>query len=195
VILTGENRSTQRETWPVKTLCPPQIPHHIRTSDVGGRRLSAWALARPIALKKASLRPCRVFEKGLFFPLFILCWLLSSWKTYTVYAYAVLGAPLLAVPLLVTTVLESIRSYFMFLESTSNVAATCTHVRLRACILSHLEYKLRWQQCNGCCPPTVSRGGNTFRRQFQFVAVFPSSRSGIGLQRCGLGTFYSSLIS
>ena len=31
-------------------------------------------------------------------------------------AYAVLGAPLLAVPVLVTTVLEATRSYFMFLE-------------------------------------------------------------------------------
>jgi hypothetical protein len=33
-------------------LCPPQIPHGLtrdrtRASAVGGRRLSAWAMARP----------------------------------------------------------------------------------------------------------------------------------------------------
>jgi hypothetical protein len=49
--LTGENRSTRGETCR-SAICPPQIPHGLtrdrtRASAVGGRRLTAWAMARP----------------------------------------------------------------------------------------------------------------------------------------------------
>jgi hypothetical protein len=47
--LTWENRSTRGEKPVPVPLCPPQIPHPDRTraSAVRGRRLTAWAMARP----------------------------------------------------------------------------------------------------------------------------------------------------
>jgi hypothetical protein len=49
--LTGENRRTRGKTVPVP-LCTPQITHELsrdrtRASAVGGRRLTASAMARP----------------------------------------------------------------------------------------------------------------------------------------------------
>jgi hypothetical protein len=46
------NRSTRRKPAPAP-LCPPQIPHDqtrvwTRAAAVGSRRLTAWAIARPI---------------------------------------------------------------------------------------------------------------------------------------------------
>jgi hypothetical protein len=47
--LTGENRSTRGKKPVPMPLCPPQIPHGpTRDSAVRGRRLTAWAIARPI---------------------------------------------------------------------------------------------------------------------------------------------------
>jgi hypothetical protein len=48
----GGNRNTQKEPAPVP-LCPPQIPHDLtwawtRAVAMGSRRLTAWALARPV---------------------------------------------------------------------------------------------------------------------------------------------------
>jgi hypothetical protein len=48
------NRSTRRKPAPVP-LCPPQIPHHLtwartRAAAVGSRRLTAYAMARPITV-------------------------------------------------------------------------------------------------------------------------------------------------
>jgi hypothetical protein len=50
--LTGENRQLGEKPVPVP-LCPPQTPHGLiedwtRASTVEGRRLTAWAMARPI---------------------------------------------------------------------------------------------------------------------------------------------------
>jgi hypothetical protein len=49
--LTGENRQLGEKSVPVP-LCPPQISHGLtrdrtRASAVRGRRLTAWAMARP----------------------------------------------------------------------------------------------------------------------------------------------------
>jgi hypothetical protein len=49
-----ENRSTRRKSAPT-SLCPQQIPHDLtwartRAAAVGSRRLTAWAMARPVAL-------------------------------------------------------------------------------------------------------------------------------------------------
>jgi hypothetical protein len=49
--LTGVNRQLGEKPFPVP-LCPPQIPHGLtwdrtRASAVEGRRLTAWAMARP----------------------------------------------------------------------------------------------------------------------------------------------------
>jgi hypothetical protein len=46
------NRSTWRKPAPMP-LCPPQIPHYLtlartRVAAVGNRRLTAWAMARPL---------------------------------------------------------------------------------------------------------------------------------------------------
>jgi hypothetical protein len=46
------NRSIRRKPAPVP-LCPPKIPHDltwagIRVAAVGNRRLTAWAIARPL---------------------------------------------------------------------------------------------------------------------------------------------------
>jgi hypothetical protein len=51
IILRGENRRTRRKPVPVP-LCSLQIPHGLtwtraRASAVRGRRLTAWAMARP----------------------------------------------------------------------------------------------------------------------------------------------------
>jgi hypothetical protein len=48
------NWSTRRKHAPVP-LCPPQIPHDLtwartRTAAVESRRLTVWAMARPIAM-------------------------------------------------------------------------------------------------------------------------------------------------
>jgi hypothetical protein len=54
MILIGENRSTRRKKKNVSlTLRPPQISHGLtcdrtRSSVVRGRRLTAWAIARPV---------------------------------------------------------------------------------------------------------------------------------------------------
>jgi hypothetical protein len=50
--LTGENRQLGEKPVPVP-LCPPQTPHGLirdrtRASAVEGRRLTAWAMARPL---------------------------------------------------------------------------------------------------------------------------------------------------
>jgi hypothetical protein len=50
--LTGETKSTRRKPTPVP-LCPPQIPHDVtrartRVAAVESRRLTAWAMARPV---------------------------------------------------------------------------------------------------------------------------------------------------
>jgi hypothetical protein len=47
------NRSTRRKSAPAP-LCPPQIPldqtrHRTRAAVVGSQRLTAWAMARPLA--------------------------------------------------------------------------------------------------------------------------------------------------
>jgi hypothetical protein len=43
------NRSTRRKPAPAP-LCPPQIPHdQSRAAEVGSQRLTAWAMARPLA--------------------------------------------------------------------------------------------------------------------------------------------------
>jgi hypothetical protein len=52
--LTGENWQLGEKPVPVP-LCPPQTPHGLtrdrtRASAVEGRRLTAWAMARPICL-------------------------------------------------------------------------------------------------------------------------------------------------
>jgi hypothetical protein len=57
------NRSTRRKPAPVP-LCPPQIPHDVtqarnRTPAVGSRRLTAWAMARPV-LSVSSRPACSV---------------------------------------------------------------------------------------------------------------------------------------
>jgi hypothetical protein len=48
--------STRRKPAP-ESLCPPQIPHdliwaRIRVVEVGNRRLTAWAMARPQAMSR-----------------------------------------------------------------------------------------------------------------------------------------------
>jgi hypothetical protein len=52
MIMTGKSRRSPRKPVPVP-LCPPQIPHGLirawtRASAVRGRRLAAWAMARPV---------------------------------------------------------------------------------------------------------------------------------------------------
>jgi hypothetical protein len=50
----GKTEALREKPVPVP-LCPPQIPHGLaldrtRSSAVGGRRLTAWAMARPIGV-------------------------------------------------------------------------------------------------------------------------------------------------
>jgi hypothetical protein len=51
MIIGKGNRNTRRKPVPMP-LCPPQIPHAVRTrtrvAAVGSQRLTAWAMARPI---------------------------------------------------------------------------------------------------------------------------------------------------
>jgi hypothetical protein len=52
--LTGENRQRGEKPVPVPR-CPPQTPHELtrdrtRASAVRGRRLTAWAMARPLSV-------------------------------------------------------------------------------------------------------------------------------------------------
>jgi hypothetical protein len=69
------NRSTRRKPAPVP-LCQPQIPHDLtrartRTAVVGSRRLTAWAVARPVHIKqqrrkyrRPSLEVCFRYSRG-----------------------------------------------------------------------------------------------------------------------------------
>jgi hypothetical protein len=75
--LTGENRQLREKPVPVP-LCPPQISHGLtrnrtRTSAVRGRRLTAWAMARPpqdrlllvlTVLLKVVLVSCPILFRG-----------------------------------------------------------------------------------------------------------------------------------
>jgi hypothetical protein len=63
------NRSTRRKPAPVP-LCPPQIPHDLtwawtRAAAMGIRRLTAWAMTRPLCWVRYKLVPWEIQWNGM----------------------------------------------------------------------------------------------------------------------------------
>jgi hypothetical protein len=73
-------------------LCPPQIPHRLtrdrtRAFAVGGRRLTAWAMARPCCTLSVRTRMCVVIIVMVTLNNCLLQWFEHKWHLTTVYIF------------------------------------------------------------------------------------------------------------